>query len=291
MTLFAVLIVFFSAGLHASWNLVAHARRTDSAFFLRALLVTCMVGLGPALYAQFRLGPFSLPVWGLLMAAGFFEGLYLLGLAMGYSLGEFSTVYPVARALPVLLLAGIDSLRGHTPTALGWAGILAVTLGCLLLALVSMRQGREPANFRRTLFWIGVVALATTGYTTADKLALEQLPTGLASALHYGIWQSLCTLPFLVVNLWLVVKPQINWQDWGQWRLAGAAALFIAGAYWLILWTYQLTPFASYIVGLRQFSIVLGVVVAVWLFREPMPILRVAAALVITGGILAISQA
>jgi drug/metabolite transporter (DMT)-like permease len=61
------------------------------------------------------------------------------------------------------------------------------------------------------------------------------------------------------------------------------------GAYWLILWSYQLSTHTSYVVALRQFSIVIGVVIGVIHFRDPAPGLRIFASLAIVTGIFCIA--
>ncbi len=118
-------LVFLSTILHASWNLLAHARRNDQTLFLRAALVTGLVGLGPVLWSEWT-GSNRFPpmVWLLLVITGLFQGLYFLGLTRGYGSGDFTVVYPVARALPVLILALVDAGRGQVPSALGWLGII-----------------------------------------------------------------------------------------------------------------------------------------------------------------------
>ncbi|HMN15510.1 MAG TPA: hypothetical protein PKD55_24605, partial [Bellilinea sp.] len=74
-------------------------------------------------------------------------------------------------------------------------------------------------------------------------------------------------------------------------RWAALAGGFIFAAYWLILWAYQINPYGSYIVALRQFSIVIGVVAALLLFHEPAARLRIAAAVIIALGVAAIAIA
>ncbi|MCB8945767.1 MAG: hypothetical protein H6658_18620 [Ardenticatenaceae bacterium] len=46
--------------------------------------------------------------WPYLLVTGCFQAMYYLGLLQGYKSGDFTVVYPVARALPVLILAFVD---------------------------------------------------------------------------------------------------------------------------------------------------------------------------------------
>ena len=57
---------------------------------------------------------------------------------------------------------------------------------------------------------------------------------------------------------------------------------------WLKL-LHNLFNSESYVVALRQFSIVIGVVIGTFLFREPAPGLRIGASLAIVGGIACIA--
>ncbi|MFZ1756050.1 MAG: EamA family transporter [Caldilineaceae bacterium] len=291
MSLFPLALILVSTVLHASWNLLAHARRSDTTLFIRANLIVGLAGLGPVLWLQFSGDPFPPAVWPLLLATGLFQSVYFLGLTMGYRTGEFSIVYPVARALPVLALAMLDILRGRPPSLLGWAGMGLVTAGCLLAPLSSLRGVSRESYFNATIFWVLVTAAGTVGYSSIDKMALEMLPSGLLSALRYGVLQWLLTVPFLWLFLRFIARLPMSVGTGRDWRRAALATLFISSAYTLILWVYQMIPQASYVVALRQFSIVIGVVAAVVIFREPAAKLRLTAAIVITAGVVLVGLA
>jgi uncharacterized membrane protein len=56
----------------------------------------------------------------------------------------------------------------------------------------------------------------------------------------------------------------------------------------LILWAYQLSPVASYIVAFRQFSIVIGAVLGFIIFKEKGVYVRLSGALLIAAGMVLI---
>ena len=60
-------------------------------------------------------------------------------------------------------------------------------------------------------------------------------------------------------------------------------------SYGLIVWVYQLTERISYVVAWRQFSIVIGVVVAFMIFHEPGRLVRTFAAILITSGLIVVA--
>ncbi len=285
-----IVLIGISVFMHAGWNLLAHARRSDGMLLMRAMLITGLIGALPALILEWRGPAFPAQVWGLLALTGICQAVYFFGLTKGYSRGDFTVVYPLARALPVLFLALVDLARGRVPSLLGWAGMLLVVAGCALAPLESLR-GITLARYRsRALLWVLVTALGTVGYTAIDKIAAEALPPGPLTAARYQVVEVIATIPFLWLALRLAGQ-RLTERGEAQWRWAAVAALFIFGAYWLVLWAYQLSPFASYISALRQFSIVIGVVVAAVVLHEPAPWLRIGAALVIVAGIVCIAFA
>ena len=291
MPLLPFILVLLSTFMHAAWNLAAHAQRTSRTLFLRIPLLIGLVGLGPVILSEWR-GP-SLPtqIWGWLALAGLFQASYYLGLTMGYRGGDFTVVYPVARAVPVLVLAGFDLLRGRPPSPMGWLGLVLVAAGCLLIPLESLRRFTLARYWNRTMAWILLIALSTVGYTIVDKLAAERLPSGPQMAARYGILEFLFSVPYLWVMLALLGEPTREEMDLAHWKWPAIAAVLMLGAYWLVLWSYQLSPFVSYVVALRQFSIVVGVALGILVLREPAPALRLGAALVIGLGIACIALA
>jgi drug/metabolite transporter (DMT)-like permease len=288
MTASAIVLVLLSAVIHAAWNLLTHFQKASGMVFLRLSLFTGLVGLLPALVAEYK-HAFPLTVWGLLILTGLFEAVYYWGLTMGYRHGQFSVVYPVARALPILFLSVVDVSRGRTPSLLGWVGILLVVMGCVLAPLQSLQKIKLTDYWNRATIWILVIAFATTGYTTVDKFAAELIPIGAETSARYVIWQSLLTVPFLGIALQWMGEPLNRQKILADWRGTILYASFVFGSYWLMVWAYQLNPQVSYLSALRQFSIVLGVLFAIVFFKEPAPILRIGAALLIALGMFCIS--
>ncbi len=293
MTWLAVLLVLLSATVHASWNLLAHSRRVDGNLFFRLHLTTGLIGVLPALIAEWQGIPFPATIWGMLVLSGLFQAIYFLGLTSGYRSGNFSLVYPVARSLPIVILALFDIFRGHTLSISGWFGIFMVVTGCILAPLESLRKITLSMYWNRTTIWILVITFGVTGYSVTDKMAAELLPQSADMAARYGTWEAIFTIPFLYLVFKLINEPISIYKDskLADWRWATIFALLVFCSYWLMLWAYQVSSYVSYLAGLRQFSIVIGVVAAVIILREPAPVLRIIAAIIITIGVIFISQA
>lgn len=288
MSPFVVSLVLLSAVMHASWNLVARRYRAND-IFLRILVVIAIVGVPPAIYLEFTSQPVFPVIWMIVPISAVFQGIYFWGVTGGYRSGDFTIVYPLSRALPLLGIAFVDMFRGHTPSPLGWIGILLVTAGCVLIPLQSPREIKLSRYLNRTIVWVLITAGAIVGYTIFDSMANQLLQGGAVSALRYNVYETALSLISYSVILKLQRRPSVQPAGWRGWRFPVIAAIFVFGSYSLILWAYQLTPFASYVSGMRQVSIVIGAIGGALLFREPAPVLRIAAALVILAGVACIA--
>ena len=279
----AVAIVLMSACVHAGWNLLVRSNRSAYTF-LRATVVIGAVGLVPALCAELLGTPFPKPVWAYLAAAGVCQAAYYLGLSKGYQSGDFTVVYPVARVLPILLVAVIDVALGKRLLPAGWLGMVLVSVGCLVMPIRSLQAIKLSDYWNPSLAWILVAALGTTGYTAVDHAAAGWLQ-GPWTAMRYGVFEA----AFSVIPYYLLLRglrqPDTTEKGWRGWSVPAAVGAGVFVAYALVLWAYQLSPQASYVVALRQFSIVIGVVIGAFLFREPAPGLRISATLLVSVGI------
>jgi drug/metabolite transporter (DMT)-like permease len=286
----AIFLVLLSTFLHAGWNLILRNQRSDFTF-LQITIVISVVGLGPVLMAEWGPQPLLVHVWRYLILAGIFQAIYYLGLTQGYRYGDFTVVYPIARALPVLLVAVGDVARGRAPSPMAWLGMILVSIGCMMIPLESWRGFHLGHYWNRAMFWAVITALAIVGYTLTDKIAADLIEPGPWAAARYGIYETAGS----AVVYWFILKVMgrsiLGQSSLMGWGWAAAAAIGVFGAYWLILWSYQLAFQASYVVALRQLSIVIGVVVGSTLFREPARALRIAASVVIVLGVVGITLA
>ena len=312
---FAVGVVLFSTILHAGWNLIAKRRSDSWTALLQILAAISVPGLLIALAAELLAGGLLRHVWPFLLGAGCAQAVYFLGLTLGYRAGDLGIVYPVTRALPVLVLGGFDLARNLSPSATGWLGLALVAAGCIVISGAAgddrgaAVRGRRARRLRPTLGWAAVAAAGTVGYTAFDKLAAEVLRRqsggGLPDAFRYGLWEFVISTVLYAALLAAAMRAsarrrtgpataaaaRLSWRTLaGDWRTAAGGAC-MCGAYTLVLWAYQLAERASYVAALRQFSIVLGVAAGAVLMRERAPVRRLGAAVVIVAGIALVSAA
>jgi drug/metabolite transporter (DMT)-like permease len=288
MTQFAFSLVLVSTFMHAGWNLVARRRREEALTIRRALVLTAVVGFAPAVISELHVRSLTPMAWACAFSSGVCCGVYYLGLTRAYGSSDFTIVYPLARALPVLLVGFGDVLLGRYPTAPGWAGMVLVVAGCVLAPLSSFREMRLGHYANRATLWIILAAFGTVGYSLLDKAAAEVVRQGPATAARYGYVFFLTSGVTYGALLRLFGTGREQRLPVG-WRAPVLAAILNFGAYWLVLWAYQMSRRASYVVAFRQFSIVIGVLGAFLLFRERGLAVRTVGTLLITAGLVLIA--
>ena len=281
-------MIFISTFMHAGWNLLARYHHAERSFYQKMLTISVVVGFIPAVWSEMVTRSLTPLAWVCVTGSGISAGLYLFFLARAYEEADFTVVYPVARALPVIFVAFGDVLRGRFLTPIGWLGILLVTAGCFIVPQQSLRNLKISNYLNRSTLWMLLAAFGTVGYTLLDKIAAEVIPPGPASAARYCYFYfALSYLPYVL--LLKLFKPERASNSTKEWIFAAIATVFGFGAYWLVIWAFQLSPYAGYIVAFRQFSIVIGAVLAFIIYKEGGVKVRLAGASLIVLGLLLIS--
>ncbi len=288
MNSFAIVLILISTLMHASWNLLGKNHESVHHFFQKLLRSILLIGLLPMLIAEWRWPSLPVRALGCALGSGIFCGFYYFSLANAYRGGDFSIVYPMARAIPVVLVGFADMLLGRTPNAMGWLGMLFLVFGCLIVPLPSLRSFHWSHYRNRTQMWIWFTAFGTVGYTLLDKWASDAVPPGLLSASRYGYFLFATSALFYELLLRLSRRHRMGNLPLPGWKQPMLGAIFTFGAYGLVLWAYQLSEKAGYVVAFRQFSIVIGVVVGFFLFQEGNRAIRLFAVSLICMGLVAI---
>lgn len=264
-----LVMVVVSALLHAAWSASIKGSGSPLAF---NVLQQGAGALGLALLLPF-FEPAEVPgpVWGLLAATGAVHALYLFFMSRAYEVADLSLVYPLIRSTPAFLPLVAVPLLGERLTAVGALGIAVVVAGIWVLhaeAGGGVRILRAPGM---GFAWLTLAA--TVAYSLLDKRAMELLSA--------GSWTG--PLPRSVVFFFLLVTvhaaffvplafTRITASDLaGSWR-AGAwrpAAALVAslGSYGLILEAFRTAP-VSYVVAVRQSSVLFAVLLAALFLGE-----------------------
>ena len=288
MSPFVIALILCSSLMHVGWNLLARRERSEAIFYHRMLLVTALIGFVPGVVSEALTHSLTLEAWICVAFSGLCSGAYFFWLARSYEFSDFTVVYPIARSLPVLLVGLGDVLRGRYVTPIGWAGMLLVVCGCVVVPLRSIGDFALHRYFNRANLWMLLTALGTVGYTLLDKIASEVVQQGPATAARYGYIFALFSYGAYVLFLRLFRRGRQGSSSVG-WRIPVLAAVVHFASYWLVLWAYQLSQHASYILAFRQVSIVIGVILGFAIYKEQGRAIRLGGAFVLTSGLVLIA--
>jgi len=309
MTPLVIMLVLVSAIIHAGWNLLSKQARPDSAFFLltsgiAALwLAPLVLWQGTAAWASF-----TPAVVGLALASGASMALYYVALAAAYRAGDMSLAYPLARALPVLLVTGFAMAvgRGQGLTPRGLAGILLVVLGSMLVSLTAWRWPSASERRQPTIGLAVLAAIGSAGYALLDSAALRRLAGAatdwrdhLPHTLAYLLLEAVAVAGWLALVLLVSARRRagpgralahalLALRGHWRWRTA-LAGVAILGAYCLVLLAFGLTDKVSYVLAFRQVGIPLGAALAFVRLREPPHPPRVLGIGLLVGGLVLVA--
>jgi drug/metabolite transporter (DMT)-like permease len=251
-----------AACLHAGWNVLLGGAR-DVLAATAATLCVGVVAAAPVAAVTWDVSAGAVPF---LVVSAVLETAYFFLLARAYQRADVSVVYPVARGgAPVLVLIG-GLATGDRPSALAAAGVVLVALGIL-----AVRGGRR--GDRRTLALGGAIAACIAGYTLVDAHGIEH-----ADPVSY--------LVLVLIAPALVAVAVVGRARLGAALGPATIACGIAGsaAYCLVLAALRLAPAAA-VAAVRETSVVIAVVLAGIVLREPVGPRRVAGAVVVVAGV------
>lgn len=287
MTPALVALVFASALAHAYWNFLLKRSGGTGIFVGLSKLVEAVV------FAPFFV-VLALPGMPRTSLALVLVGVATIGvltnyvaLTMAYRHGDLSIAYPVSRGatlvfLPVLAFLLIrERLSMH-----GVVGLLAIVAGVVALTLPTLSLGalRELGTHlrHRAVLWALAVGLTNAIFTLWDKFSLRTL-----APFTYMYAYTTLTAAAYSVYVWSHHTHRAIVAEWRRHRGSiTQVGVLNTLSYLLILFALR-SGVSSYVIGFRQLSIAVGVLLGWRWLREPVtPARRVGVALIVTGCVL-----
>jgi drug/metabolite transporter (DMT)-like permease len=262
-------LVLLSAVLHAAWNVAAKRNAQPAAFLLLLIGLTGLVTLALLPLVPAVVWSSSIVLW--LAFSSALHGLSFIALARAYERADLSIVYPISRSTPALVpLLAVPWLGER----LSLAGVFGIALTLIGMWLVQTGGAlRRAALFDRSSVWAYVLLLITTGFSITDKRLMgllsampwdSPLPRAVVGYLLPTVGAALIVTPYALKfigprTLASVMKAR------GGWIVGAAVATFVS--YALTLEALR-TAQVSYVVAVRQCSVLFAVCLAVWALRE-----------------------
>ncbi len=261
------LAVLLAALLHATWNALVKNGGDK-----HASMTAVVLGHLPLALLLLPFLPLPDPASYPWLAASIALHLgYQLFLIAGYSIGDLTQVYPIARGSAPLIVSLVSVLfLGVTLSQGELAAIALIASGILSLALVRRAEGQR--NPRAVL-----MALGTGCFIAAYSLVDGMGARAAGHALSFWTWATLLNaLLFCAWTAW--AKPGLLRRlprDRGLVRvgLIGGTASYLA--YAVVVWAFTQAPIAL-VTALRETSIVFALLIGVGLLGERVSLMKVA---------------
>jgi drug/metabolite transporter (DMT)-like permease len=261
-------LVLFSAFLHAAWSASIKGSASPLAFNVTQTLVTLpFSALG---LLAFELGDVPARAWVCAAGTGVAHGLYLFWLSRALERADLTLAYPIVRSTPALLPLLAVPFLGEMPSPLGALGIAIVVGGVWLVHGAGLR-GRALLSPELAYAWLTL--LATVGYSLSDKAAMAALDAApwrgpLPPTLAWFCVLSLAGSAVFLPLAWLRGErgPLVRSLRSDLPRASSAALVSLLG-YGLILEAFRLAP-ASYVVAVRQSSVLFAAWIGVAFLGE-----------------------
>jgi len=291
MSALAILLVLLSALFHALRSLFTKESGEKQVFLWLYSLVALLFSLPPFIYFLFRVGITTPAAYAWCAVSGFIHFLYWLFLTHAYKQGDLSHVYPIMRSSPALVLLIAVLLLGEQVSVQGAAGILLVAGGVYIINMKRISGAelfvpvRAIVNDRATQFAF-LTLISVAGYSIVDKIAVAYIHPILFAFFHL-----FCGMCYYTPYIALTKSRDMIRSEWqrGKGRIIMAGVIGISG-YSMILIAFTIER-VSYIVALRQLSVVFAVLMGSFWLREKHTGIRLSGAVIIFAGCFLISMA
>jgi uncharacterized membrane protein len=294
----SVALVILSAAIHVGWNILTKSSTNPKIFSL--LKGTYIIVATILLLPFLPLKAITVDVWQYIVLSGVAHWLYILALASAYETGDISFVYPIARSAPAFVPVAAYFTLGEMISFQGIVGI-AVVVFCVLMLHLRGTDGTAGLGFRWDSFkkkeslWAFVTLATVVTYTIFDKAGMlhmsriDTIQSGLRAPIFYIM---INLLGYSLFWIYLALRRELTFKSFGknEWFQSVIAALGTLISYSLILHVMQ-TETVSYIVTLRQCSILIAILAGWIFFKEKYGGYRLVVSVVMLVGLFLVATA
>ena len=258
MQSFALAIVVASTFTHAYWNFLLK-RAGGAATFIALSKVAEVVCFAPIfLWLASRTHDWSFGVVGLIVVGAALVLFNYGALGKAYAAGDLSFVYPISRAGILLFLPALGfAVFRERLTIIGWMSLASIVVGIALLQLPAftadaLRSSAARLNSKSVAYSLAA-ALSAAIYTVWDKRAVQTL-----TPFVYFYGYTLLVAALYSVFVWRRARSAEIARVWSTHRSSILqVGIFNTMTYLLVLIALR-SGTSSYVVALRQLSIVWG---------------------------------
>lgn len=281
--------------IHVGWNTLLKSSDNPRTF---ALLKGTLLLLGAVVTLPWiPLNTIPSSIWPFVLASGIIHTAYIISLSSAYETGDISFVYPLARSSPALVPIAAYWLIGEQLSLAGAVGIGMVVF-CILA--LQKRPHEDGSTFldilrRKDLIWSLLTLSTVVGYSIVDKAGMVRFADSNGmdpiwrGPVYFALENVICYTLF-----WLYTinrsMPEIRTTIRTEGISIAAAAVGTIVSYSLILHVLQ-TEVVSYVVTLRQSSVLIAVIAGTVFLREGQALYRITIVVIMVIGFYLVSTA
>jgi drug/metabolite transporter (DMT)-like permease len=271
MQSFALAIVVASTFTHAYWNFLLK-RAGGAATFIALSKVAEVICFAPIfLWLAGRTQDWSLGVVELIVVGAALVLFNYGALGKAYAAGDLSFVYPISRAGILLFLPALGFVVFRERlTVIGWMSVACIVVGIALLQLPAFTADAVRSSVARlnseSVAYSLAAALSAAVYTIWDKRAVQTL-----TPFVYFYGYTLLVAALYSVFVWRRAKSAEIARVWSTHRSSILqVGVFNTVTYLLVLIALR-SGTSSYVIALRQLSIVWGALLGNFVLGESLP--------------------
>ena len=288
MSYIAFLLVIFSALMHASYNFAYKKSELKTIYLWSMFTVSILLMTVIAIFIKSS-GFFNLKTIALASLSAIFFSLYQLSTGKAYSLasGDMSIVYPLSITAPLYIPFLAYIIIGEKITITTFAGIVLALFGTYLIQLNTplkelklKKINLKEKHIRYALF---------AGFIYSFGAIVDKIGVGKHNFFVYTYWVILLMFIYMSVNI--LVKPALR-KNMFYCHVKNPAHVLLGGFFMTLSFlsyrcAMQLTQ-VSAVAGARQISSLFGVLMGIFLLKEPYGSLRFMATILIIAGVILI---
>ena len=278
-----VLLVIASAFSHAIWNVLAKKGENKEAYMW--IMVTS------SLFTLIPVYLIILPNWSFphdalpyLFVSAVAETFYFFTLGKAYELGDLSVVYPLARSSPLFLTILAVILLNERITAWGLVGIVLMFIGVYTIHLkkLDLKDIIRPIRSlrERAPQYALLTALWTSIYSLSDKVGVTTV-----NPVIYSFWLEIFIIPLMTAVILFRRRGSVITQEWKKSKVSATASGFLMRFGYVLVLIAMSHIQVSYVLALRQISVVLGATAGVLILKEKFGRIRIMSAIFIFIGV------
>ncbi|WP_298306897.1 EamA family transporter [uncultured Erythrobacter sp.] len=277
MSNLALILLLAAAAIHAGWNALV---KSDMDRFRSIAIIAIFGAIGAIALLPFFPAP-APASWPFLIGSAAIQVGYCFALVRAYDHGDLASVYPIARgSAPVFVTVGAALFAREIPTTPGLMGITLVSLGIITL---SLGAGRPSAKAIRAAL---ITGLFIAGYALVDGIGVRRA----GSAMGYIVWQAALASTLIALS-YVVTRRAAPKMPGGKASVAlGVAGVLSAVAYGISVWAMNLAAMGA-VSAVRETSILFAALFGAVLLKERLTVPKILGIVVVTAGVITLSQA